>query len=67
MTSKTFVVPNISCGHCVNTVQNELSELQGVATVSADKDTKQVTVEWDAPADWESISALLDEIGYPAA
>ncbi|MCO5184286.1 MAG: heavy-metal-associated domain-containing protein [Anaerolineae bacterium] len=67
MTSKTFVVPNISCGHCVNTVQNELSELQGVATVSADQDTKQVTVEWDAPADWESISALLDEIGYPAA
>lgn len=67
MTSKTFVVPNISCGHCVNTVQNELSELNGVSSVWADKDTKQVVVEWDAPANWESISALLNEIGYPAA
>ena len=39
MQSKTFVVPNISCGHCVNTVQNEVGELEGVSSVVAVEET----------------------------
>jgi copper chaperone CopZ len=66
MTTKTFKVPNISCGHCVNTIQMEVSDLDGVKTVVADKDTQMVTVEWDTPQTWEGISALLTEINYPA-
>jgi copper chaperone CopZ len=67
MTTKTVTVPAINCGHCTNTIETELSELGGVSRVSADKDSKQVIIEWDTPADWDSISALLDEIGFPAA
>ncbi|MBN2472217.1 MAG: heavy-metal-associated domain-containing protein [Anaerolineae bacterium] len=67
MQSKTFEVPNISCGHCVMTIQNEVSELAGVSKVQADQATRQVTVEWDAPATWDSIQALLEEINYPPA
>ncbi|MBN1565016.1 MAG: cation transporter [Anaerolineae bacterium] len=67
MPSKTFEVPNISCGHCVMAVQNEVSELTGVSKVQADKDTKMVTVEWDTPATWDQIKAALTEINYPPA
>ncbi|RMG98842.1 MAG: heavy-metal-associated domain-containing protein [Chloroflexi bacterium] len=65
MTSKTFTVPNISCGHCTHTIEMELSELEGVVSVKADQATKQVTVEWQEPATWEKIQALLTEINYP--
>jgi copper chaperone CopZ len=45
----------------------EVGELPGVAEVSADVDTKVVTVSWEKPATWESIKDLLEEIGYPPA
>lgn len=68
MTTKTFTVPNISCNHCVHTVKTELGDLPGIQSVAADAETKQVTVAWDAPADWGKIEALLTEINYaPAA
>ena len=65
MTTKTFIVPNISCGHCTRTIETELGELPGVSRVKADAASKQVTVEWDHPATWENIRALLKEINYP--
>lgn len=65
MNSKTFKVPNISCGHCVNTVEMEVGEISGVTNVKADESTKQVVVEWSDPANWEQINTLLQEINYP--
>ena len=58
--------PQISCGHCVNTVQTEVAELAGVTQVVADAQTKLVTVTYDAPASEAQIKELLSEIGYPA-
>ena len=63
----TFNVPNISCGHCVHTIQMELSELEGVSSVKASAETKQVMVEFDAPADEKKLRETLLEINYPAA
>ncbi len=65
MATKTFVVPNISCGHCTHTVEMEVGDLAGVTQVKAEQDSKQVTVEWQEPATWEKIEALLHEINYP--
>jgi copper chaperone len=66
MPSKTFKVPNISCGHCVMTIEREVGELAGVTAVKAKQDTKMVTVDWnDPPADWDKIQGLLEEINYP--
>ena len=67
MASKTFQVPNISCHHCVMTIQRELGELEGVVSATGDVKTKTVTVEWESPATWDGIKSLLDEINYPAA
>ena len=67
MTTRTFTVPNISCGHCTNTIETEVGELDGVQSVSADVDSKQVTVEWTEPATWDDIESLLKEIEFPPA
>ncbi len=35
MTSKTYVVPNISCSHCTHTIERELELVEGVESVHA--------------------------------
>jgi len=65
MESKTFRVPNISCGHCVMTIRREVGALPGVQSVEGDAATKTITVHWQAPATWERIREVLDEINYP--
>jgi copper chaperone CopZ len=65
MEKQTFSIPNITCGHCVMSIKNELGELEGVKTVAGDPQTKRIEVEWDAPATLEKIRALLKEINYP--
>jgi copper chaperone len=67
MATKTFRVPNISCNHCVMTIKRELGELEGIVNVTGDVETRTVTVEWDSPATWDSIKALLTEINYAPA
>jgi len=66
MTTKTVTVPNISCGHCVMTIQREIGELDGVSDVKAEQDTKRVTISWDPDAtDWVVIEDTMKEINYP--
>jgi len=67
METKIFYIPNISCGHCVMTIRNELSGLEGVSNVEGDADSKKVTVTYEAPASLEKIRSVLEEINYPAA
>ncbi len=66
MTTLTVKAPNISCGHCVHTIQNEVGELPGVKSVQAKEESKLVTVTFDAPATQAQIEALMAEIGYAA-
>ena len=66
MEIKTFSIPNISCGHCVNSIKNELGELDGVKRVDGDPQKKSITVEWESPVTLEQIEATLKEINYPA-
>lgn len=66
MTTVTYTVPAISCGHCTHTIETEVGELQGVQSVKADEATKKVVITFDNPANEEGIKALLAEINYPA-
>jgi copper ion binding protein len=66
MTTVTYTVPAISCGHCTHTIETEVSELAGVQSVKAEIDTKKVVITFDTPANEEKIKALLAEINYPA-
>jgi copper chaperone len=65
MTTVTYSVPAINCGHCVMTIKNELSDLEGVKSVEGDMNLKTVKVAFDAPATEDSIKSLLKEINYP--
>ncbi len=67
MEKTTLSIPNISCGHCVMAIQRELGEKPGIAKVEGDPGSKQITVEFEAPATLETIKATLKEINYPAA
>ncbi|MBL8076848.1 MAG: heavy-metal-associated domain-containing protein [Anaerolineales bacterium] len=66
MTTVTYTVPAISCGHCTHTIETEVGELKGVQSVKADEATKKVEITFDAPANEQVIKSLLAEINYPA-
>jgi copper chaperone len=66
MATETLKVPNISCGHCVNTIKRELEMLDSVASVTGDQDTKLVTVEYSNGENPQEVRRTLEEIGYPA-
>ena len=65
MEKKTFTIPNISCGHCVMAIKNELGEMVGILSVDGNIDAKTITVEWEAPASMDTIKTKLKEISYP--
>jgi copper chaperone CopZ len=66
MEKETFSIPNISCGHCVMSIKNELAELDGVKTVDGSPEAKTIDVAWESPATLEKIKNTLKEINYPA-
>jgi copper chaperone len=65
MNEKTVHVPEINCPHCVANIKREIGEMKGVTAVEGDHTSKNVTIQWDPPADWDQIQATLAEIGYP--
>lgn len=66
MQEKTVKVPNISCGHCVTTIEREVGELEGVTDVQAEQTSRSVKISWDPDAtDWVAIEDLMKEINYP--
>lgn len=67
MTTVKYSVPSISCGHCVHTIQMEVSDMEGVQSVIADQGTQSVEIVFADPASEESIKALMAEINYPVA
>jgi copper chaperone len=67
MEKQTFHIPNISCGHCTRTIENELKEMDGINSVESSVDDKTVTVHYQSPITREKIVATLKDINYPAA
>ena len=62
----TITAPDISCGHCVATVQEAVGGLSGVSEVVADAATKQVAVTFDpTQISFTQIESAMDEAGYP--
>lgn len=66
METETFVVPNISCGHCVRGIQNELAAIPGVESVTGDAEKRTITVSWSSPATESVIRNIMKSINYPA-
>ncbi|NQT56658.1 MAG: heavy-metal-associated domain-containing protein [Desulfobacteraceae bacterium] len=67
MEKTTLSTPNISCDHCIMTIQRELGKIKGIEEVKGDPETKEISIQWDPPATMEKIKSTLKEINYPAA
>ena len=65
MTTRTVIIPSISCPHCIATIERTLRGITGVESVEGNVNSKSVTVSWREPADWESIRGSLVAIDYP--
>jgi len=58
-------VPDVSCEHCVHTINGALSKLPGVESVETDIPSKTVRLRYDAgQVSMETIEATLDDEGY---
>ena len=66
MSTQSFPVTGMTCGHCVNAVSSELKEIPAVTDVSVELvagGTSTVTVTSDAPIAEADVAAALDEAG----
>ena len=66
VSTQTFSVTGMTCGHCVSAVTSELKEIPGVTDVSVDLvagGTSTVTVDSDGPLEDSAVAAALDEAG----
>ena len=59
-----FNVPEISCGHCKETIESTVSNIESVVSVSVDIEQKSVTVKSTSDLNLSLVSEMLDEQGY---
>lgn len=64
MATQNFTVTGMTCGHCVSSVTEEVSEVDGVQKVDVQLDGGTLTVEGDA--DPQAIIDAVSEAGYEA-
>ena len=60
-----FLVPGMTCSHCVAAVTEELQRVDGVTSVAIDLPSKSVVVVGDR-LDRAQLWAAVDEAGYEA-
>ena len=65
MSTATYTVTGMTCGHCVASVTEEVSELPGVTDVQVELETGRLTVHGD-PSD-EAVRGAVQEAGYAIA
>lgn len=66
MTTTTYQVTGMTCGHCERAVTQEVGELVGVAGVNVSAETGRLVVESAEPLDDAAVIAAVDEAGYAA-
>ena len=70
MTTETYDVTGMTCGHCVASVESELRSVPGVTDVGVELvagGTSHVTVTSDQPLVRDDVAAAVDEAGYVLA
>jgi copper chaperone len=60
----TYTVSGMTCGHCVASVTEEVSEVPGVEHVDVVLETGALTVTSAEPVDDAAVKAAVEEAGY---
>ncbi|MDL4773569.1 MULTISPECIES: heavy-metal-associated domain-containing protein [Thermomonosporaceae] len=64
MSTATYTVTGMTCGHCVGSVKEEVGQVAGVTAVDVDLKTGAVTVTSDTAVDDALIRDAVEEAGY---
>ncbi|MFE2755116.1 heavy-metal-associated domain-containing protein [Actinosynnema sp. NPDC059335] len=67
MAESTFTVTGMTCGHCVASVTEEVTKIDGVTGVDVDLPTGAVKVTSDTPVAEADVRAAVEEAGYALA
>ena len=67
MSTQNFTVVGMTCGHCVASVTEEVTEIAGVSNVDVDLASGNVTVTATEPISDDAIRAAVEEAGYSVA
>ncbi|MBN1092183.1 heavy-metal-associated domain-containing protein [Blastococcus sp. TML/M2B] len=67
MSTATYSVVGMTCGHCVNSVAEEVRQVPGVTDVSVDLATGGLTVSAVADVDDGAVRTAVEEAGYQVA
>jgi copper ion binding protein len=60
---RTYTVSGMTCGHCVMSVEEEVSEVAGVKSVAVDLDSGRLVVAGAEFTD-DAVRAAVAEAGY---
>jgi copper chaperone len=60
----TFLIPDMSCGHCKATIEKTVHGLDPAAALNFDMPARQVQIETSAPL--AKLQSALAAEGYPA-
>ncbi|MEV7431904.1 MULTISPECIES: heavy-metal-associated domain-containing protein [unclassified Nocardioides] len=63
-TSTTWTVTGMTCAHCEASVREEVGEIPGVESVTADHTTGEVVVTSAEPVERSVVAAAVAEAGY---
>ena len=64
MSEQTYTVTGMTCEHCVRSVTEEISEIDGVTDVVVDLPTGKVTVSSSKDLDVADVRGAVKEAGY---
>lgn len=64
--TREYTVEGMTCAHCVLSVREEVSEVEGVERVEVDLASGRLTVAGDGVSD-EAVRAAVGEAGYRLA
>ena len=67
MSTATYTVVGMTCGHCVNSVTEEVSQVPGVTDVNVDLASGALTVHSEADVDDSAVRTAVEEAGYQVA
>jgi copper chaperone len=67
MSTAIYTVTGMTCGHCVASVTEEVSQVPGVTAVDVDLASGGLTVTSEAPVDEAAVRAAVEEAGYEVA
>ena len=64
MSTETYTVAGMTCGHCVSSVTEEVTELAGVTDVQVDLASGRLVVTAGQELGTDAVRAAVEEAGY---